>query len=128
VRTSAGTPPLLPALSSQDQRNLSLLAKDDLLEIPTSASDWASRWTGDNWAMKLLGIVLTAMLLSLGAPFWYNALKNLIRLRSAIAQKDDDQRLSRQTNTADSGVGGVLIGSTATPLIQDAPVDLPTAG
>jgi hypothetical protein len=34
--------------------------------------------------------------LSLGAPFWYNALQNLIRLRSLVAVKDDQQRQERQ--------------------------------
>jgi hypothetical protein len=33
----------------------------------------------------------------LGAPFWYNILKNLLGLRSAMAQKDDAQRALRQT-------------------------------
>jgi hypothetical protein len=59
------------------------------------------------------------MLLSLGAPFWYNALKNLIRLRSLIAKKDDDQRLSRQTSTGTAAAGGVVVASTgpSTPLL-----------
>ncbi len=47
--------------------------------------------------VNLLGVILSALMLSLGAPFWYNALKNLVRLRSVIATKDDDQRLTRQT-------------------------------
>jgi hypothetical protein len=91
---------LVPTLSSKDRQNLQSLATFDVIEIPASGKQWRDNWTAENWFMKLLGIVLTAMLLSLGAPFWYNALKNLIRLRSLIAQKDDDQRLSRQTDTA----------------------------
>jgi hypothetical protein len=55
------------------------------------------------------------MLLSLGAPFWYNALKNLIRLRSLIAQKDDDQRQTRQTETSPSGGGTSPDSVAATP-------------
>ena len=35
-------------------------------------------------------------LLCLGAPFWYNILKNLLQLRSIIANKDDTQRQVRQ--------------------------------
>jgi hypothetical protein len=46
--------------------------------------------------VNLLGVVLSALLLSLGAPFWYNALKNLVRLRSIVAGKDDEQRQARQ--------------------------------
>lgn len=114
---AGATPPAL--IDKERMDNLQTLAKFDVIEIPSSVSDWGSRWTGDNWAMKLLGIILTAMLLSLGAPFWYNALKKLIRLRSLIAQKDDEQRLSRQTNTAGATTGVVAAVSTspATPLL-----------
>jgi len=38
---------------------------------------------------NFLGILLTAAFLSLGAPFWYNALKNLSNLRSTVANKQD---------------------------------------
>jgi hypothetical protein len=41
-------------------------------------------------------VLLSAVLLSFGAPFWYNALKNLLQLRSILAQKDDQQRSQRQ--------------------------------
>jgi hypothetical protein len=90
-------PSLLPELSAPDRKRLQALVQDDVIEFPTSIREWAGRWTLDNFLMKLLGICLTATLLSLGAPFWYSALKNLIRLRSLIAQKDDEQRETRQT-------------------------------
>ena len=57
-----------------------------------SAPDWKS-FT----AQKVLGIILSAILLTLGAPFWYNTLKTGLRLRAVIADKDDQQRLERQT-------------------------------
>ena len=41
-------------------------------------------------------MLITALLLSLGAPFWYGALGKLLQLRSALAVKDDAQRLERQ--------------------------------
>jgi hypothetical protein len=43
------------------------------------------------------GIALSTLLLSLGAPFWFEALKNLLRLRSVLAEKDDVQRAQRST-------------------------------
>jgi 5-carboxymethyl-2-hydroxymuconate isomerase len=43
------------------------------------------------------GIALSALLLSLGAPFWFEVLKGVLRLRSAIAEKDDQQRAQRAT-------------------------------
>lgn len=115
--TNVGT----SSLSTEDRQkiqNLQVLSNSNVIDIPTGLQDWASRWSWDNGALKLLGILLTAMLLSLGAPFWYNALKNLIRLRSLIAQKDDDQRLTRQTNTAALGAGtGARVSPGATPLL-----------
>ena len=89
---------LVPQLSNADKKNLQALSTFNVIDIPTTVGDWNSRWRESDWMSKLLGILVTAMLLSLGAPFWYNALKNLIRLRSSIAQKDDDQRLSRQSS------------------------------
>jgi hypothetical protein len=41
---------------------------------------------------NFLGILLTAGLLALGAPFWYNALKNLVNLRPMVAQRQDQQK------------------------------------
>jgi len=40
---------------------------------------------------NLLGILLAAAFLSLGAPFWYNALKNLSNLRSVVANKEQQE-------------------------------------
>lgn len=41
---------------------------------------------------NLLGIFLAAALLSLGAPFWYNALKNLSNLRTVVASKEESEQ------------------------------------
>jgi hypothetical protein len=43
----------------------------------------------------LPGILLSIGLLSLGAPFWYEALKNLLKLRSPLAQKEEQERQQR---------------------------------
>ena len=59
-------------------------------------------WTW-NWSLMtptLLGIVLTWVLLSLGSSFWYDALKDMLKLRSSMAQKEEQARQNRQTNTA----------------------------
>ena len=45
-----------------------------------------------NWfsgKMHLAGLLVTGVLLSLGAPFWFNTLKNLLSLRSTVAQAAD---------------------------------------
>jgi hypothetical protein len=85
-------------LTEIDRENLKDLMVNNVIGIPQSLSDWASRWHWDNCVMKVLGIILTALLLSLGAPFWYGALQNLLRLRSSLATKDDQQREERQVS------------------------------
>jgi hypothetical protein len=54
------------------------------------------RWGQTN----VLGVLVTSLLLSLGAPFWYSALGRLLQLRSVLAVKDDDQRKARADVTA----------------------------
>ena len=47
---------------------------------------------------KLPGIALSAILLSLGAPFWYNALKDLVGLRPILARKEQAHREQKRDN------------------------------
>lgn len=88
----------------------------DLIPIPGDWGPWQARWSGSVPCpdvkpngpaetctlprVHVLGVVLAAFLLSLGGPFWYAALSGLVKLRSTLADKDDDQRKNRQTNTA----------------------------
>ena len=50
---------------------------------PVLGGAWSWPWP------HLLGIVASAALLSLGAPFWFNLLKSLANLRPAVAQQID---------------------------------------
>jgi hypothetical protein len=52
------------------------------------------------------GVLLTWVLLSLGAPFWYDALKDMLKLRSTVAKKEEDARIERQTDTTPAGKPG----------------------
>ena len=52
-------------------------------------------------ARHLAGMIFTTLLLSLGAPFWYNALNQLLQLRPKIAQVDDLQRKARESAKGD---------------------------
>ena len=54
---------------------------------------WRRTWT---WP-GLIGVLATAGLLSLGAPFWFNALKSLTNLRPTIAAKQDAQQAPAST-------------------------------
>jgi hypothetical protein len=87
------------ASPSIDRQYLAFLADKGLITVATNPSDWRARWGGIN----LVGVLVTGLLLSLGAPFWYSALGRLLQLRSSIAFKDDDQRAARQTSPEAAG-------------------------
>jgi hypothetical protein len=78
-----------------------LFAATGLIRLPTSEG-WR---TGYTWR-SVPGMLLTALLLSMGAPFWYTVLGRLLQLRSVLATKDDAQRAERQANTATPGAAG----------------------
>lgn len=75
-----------------NKSNLQMLANLGILQVPKTVKEWKDKFVG-----ALPGMILSVLLLSLGAPFWYRMLKDLIRLRSLISSKDDAQRLERQT-------------------------------
>lgn len=64
------------------------------------------RW-GNNWSKgfneHLAGMLFSVGLLSLGAPFWYNALKNLTSLRSSVAQNISKEKEQEQTQKQPDG-------------------------
>ncbi len=64
---------------------------------------------------KVPGMLLSILLISLGAPFWYNALKDLLKLRSSLSQKDDAQRAQRQAAPGDSGTASSSANPSAVP-------------
>jgi hypothetical protein len=89
----AGRPPASLAPEDVARRYQAFLATNGLIRIPSSG---LVRWWVDFRDLNLLGVLLTALLLSLGAPFWYSTLGGLLQLRSALATKDDAQRAERQ--------------------------------
>lgn len=83
-------------------------------------------------AHHLLGYALSWCLLSLGAPFWFDALKNLLKLRPAAATEEDKQRMTRTSSSATTPAPPSLAvpGSTSNapveaPPIPDRPVPAP---
>jgi hypothetical protein len=50
---------------------------------------------GTNAGLRFLGELITGLFLSLGAPFWYNALKQLANLRPAIAAKVEKEAAAK---------------------------------
>jgi hypothetical protein len=76
-----------------------LLSQSGLITLPLDSwHGWVERIM--DWR-KVPGMVLAMLLISLGAPFWYNTLKDLLKLRSSLAQKDDAQRAERQSTASD---------------------------
>jgi hypothetical protein len=86
-----GMPPAIDAEKIGRQYS-SFLATNGVITLPTQAG-----WRTGFRDASLLGLLVTALLLSLGAPFWYNALGQLLQLRSVLAVKDDVQRTARQS-------------------------------
>jgi len=76
------------------------LAANGVVSLPTSAG-WAQGFRTLNYP----GVLLTALLLSLGAPFWYTTLGRLLQLRSVLAANDDAQRTQRQLPDAAPRMG-----------------------
>ena len=77
---------------AQAESQMQWLASHGLIAIPKDLGDWQKRWADANAP----GIAVTVILLSLGAPFWYSMLGRLLKLRSVLAEKDDQHRAKRQ--------------------------------
>ena len=75
-----------------------------VVSLPSSFADWQAGYT----MSSTLGMLITALLLSLGAPFWYSALGKLLQLRSVLAAKDDVQRQERQSTTAADSITATI--------------------
>ncbi|PYX00268.1 MAG: hypothetical protein DMG89_04940 [Acidobacteria bacterium] len=77
-----------------------LLNSTALITVPgDNPRGWLQRLK--DWR-KAPGMILSVLLISLGAPFWYNVLKDLLKLRSSLSQKDDLQRNQRQAASGGS--------------------------
>ena len=60
--------------------------------------EWLARWQKVNY----VGVAAGALLLTLGAPFWFHVLKDLLKLRSAMAGQESQDRAQRQAALTDS--------------------------
>ena len=86
------------ALTPDQREDIRQLMQMEVVTIANSYAEWKNNWQN----VSLQGLALSVFLLSLGAPFWYNALKNLLKLRSVLANKDDTQRQARQGDSSSS--------------------------
>jgi hypothetical protein len=70
----------------------------EIIVVPSSRAEWLARWQQVNWA----GVAVSALLLTLGGPFWFTVLKDLLRLRSSAASQESQDRAQRQAALTDS--------------------------
>lgn len=95
------------------------LEKDDPRDLPHGA------WP---WATKVVGILLTALAVMLGAPFWFDLLSKVARLRTSGAPppatdavrtgEGEQRREGVETVRASNSEQGSLAGATATGAVR----------
>ena len=82
---------LLEKFESTATKSRALLAQTGLRIFPDPLRwpVYRQSWTG----RQLLGVLMTGLLLSLGAPFWFNTLRKLSDLRPIVARRVDGEPL-----------------------------------
>ena len=69
---------------------------DDLANTRLEIFGQHYTWKLNQWGFpKFIGMLISIALLSLGAPFWFNMLKNLTNLRTRLMQNEEKERLER---------------------------------
>ena len=79
----------LPAADLTQVAELRKLAESGYAVMP---ENWTKEWN----PAKIPGMALSVILLSLGAPFWYDALKDLVGPRPVLARKEQVHGERRQ--------------------------------
>ena len=82
----------LDYLGNQTLELKELLASLGLNLTPAHGFTEWGKWT---WK-EVAGMLISIGLLSLGAPFWFNILKNLVNLRSKVMQEEEREKLQRK--------------------------------
>jgi len=82
----------------QDMRlAVAKLQAAEVIVVPSNWAEWLARWQQVNWG----GVAVSALLLTLGGPFWFTVLKDLLRLRSAAASQESQDRAQREAALTD---------------------------
>ncbi len=68
-----------------------------LQKLPIGWGDatWATLWTEGGLARAILGWLVTALALSLGAPFWFDMLSKAMNLRAALSPQQASSRAAK---------------------------------
>jgi len=70
---------------------------NDILGLGLNNLDCA-RWDWGCFFKSLLGWIITALALSLGAPFWFDMLNKLMKVRSSIPSGSQDEKQKQQAS------------------------------
>ena len=76
------------------------------LDVPTWP-EHVRRFGATGWGAGIIGILIGAALLSLGSPFWFNALKGLTSLKTTVASAIDQEKQSAAPANAPSAAARV---------------------
>lgn len=85
--------------------SLKLLPNEGLVNPFRALKAVAGSGTPGEEARRWPGVLFTWVLVSLGAPFWFDLLKNMLKLRSLLAKQDDEERKKRQDETQKEPAG-----------------------
>lgn len=85
---------LMPDLAKTNSASRQELLKTltPVLPLGWAQSSFPADWLG--WLQKAIGIFLTAFMVSLGAPFWFDILDSIMNIRAAGPRPPDPQRLT----------------------------------
>jgi hypothetical protein len=100
------------------------LADNGIIKLPS----YNGYLTGFGSLSAVFGMLVTALLLSLGAPFWYSALAQLLQLRSVLAFKDDKERSQRQASTPGPPAPDTAAAGTTVAVLTGERGDLAAVG
>jgi hypothetical protein len=67
-------------------------------KCPSASASLGGWQTASRTVLWLFGLILSCALLSLGAPFWYNALAGLLNLRNAVQTKNERADAAKAAN------------------------------
>ena len=119
--------PDLEKAKASVKESLALLASPSINLLPTRPAlpENADRWTRAKSYLpapkNVPGVLFAWVLLSLGAPFWFDMLKNLLKLRSLLAKKDEAEREERQqTQTAAAPAQPAPVTASGSTVIGEA--------
>lgn len=84
-------------IDENDESIKELMSRIDALSLPIGWGEPPTE-TGD-WIIKILGLLITAFAISLGAPFWFDLLKRFMSLRESgnRPKRSDDPRSQPST-------------------------------